>query len=76
LPLRHQNTCNSPGTLCTAIGKGGNPVHLDPLPSVDGIAAIAKNELEENTISISQTEINCLLILSLEGDIPRNVSDT
>jgi hypothetical protein len=43
---------------------------------MDDIAAIAKNELEDNAIFIAQTEIACLDDLSLEGDIPKDVSDT
>jgi hypothetical protein len=34
------------------------------------------NQSEENAILITQTEIACLNNLSLEGDIPDNVSDT
>jgi hypothetical protein len=48
----------------------------DPLPSVDDIAEIAENETEENAILIAQTEISCLDDLSIEGDIPEDVSDT
>ncbi len=40
------------------------------------IPAIAENESEENAIFIAQTEIDCLDDLSLEGDIPEDVSDT
>jgi hypothetical protein len=46
------------------------------LPSVDNIAEIAENETEENAILIAQTEISCLDDLSIEGDIPADVSDT
>jgi hypothetical protein len=46
------------------------------LPSVDDIAEIAENETEENAILIAQTEISCLDDLSIEGDIPEDVSDT
>ena len=49
---------------------------MDPLPSVDCIADIAENELEQNAIYIAQTEIDCLDDLSSEGDIPEDVSDT
>ncbi len=49
---------------------------IDPLPSVDCIADIAENESEQNAIYIAQTEIDCLDDLSLEGDIPEDVSDT
>ena len=48
----------------------------DDLPSVDNIADIAENESEQNAIYIAQTEIDCLDDLSLEGDIPEDVSDT
>jgi hypothetical protein len=43
---------------------------------VDDIAAIAKNVTMENAIFIAQTEIACLDDLSLDGDIPDNVSNT
>jgi uncharacterized protein (UPF0147 family) len=46
------------------------------LPSVDDIAEIAENETEENAVLIAQTEISCLDELSLEGDIPDDVSET
>jgi hypothetical protein len=46
------------------------------LPSVDDIAEIAENEIEENAILIAQTEISCLDDLSIEGDIPDDISDT
>jgi hypothetical protein len=46
------------------------------LPSVDGIAEIAENETEENAILIAQTEISCLDDVSIEGDIPEDISDT
>jgi hypothetical protein len=46
------------------------------LPSVDDIAAIAENATMENAIFIAQTEISCLDDLSLDGDIPDDVSDT
>jgi hypothetical protein len=40
------------------------------------IAQIAENETEENAILIAQTEISCLDDLSIEGDIPEDISDT
>jgi hypothetical protein len=49
---------------------------IDPLPSVDDIAAIAENDSDENAILIAQTEIACLDNLYLEGDIPDNISDS
>jgi hypothetical protein len=51
-------------------------MRLDHLPSVDDIAEIAENETEENAVLIAQTEISCLDELSLEGDIPDDVSET
>jgi hypothetical protein len=53
-----------------------NPSRDDPLPSVDDIAEIAENETEENAILIAQTEISCLLDLSIEGEIPEDISNT
>jgi hypothetical protein len=44
------------------------------LPSVDEIAEIAENETEENAILIAQTEISFLENLSIEGDVPEDVS--
>jgi hypothetical protein len=46
------------------------------LPSIDDIAQIAENETEENAILIAQTEISCLDDLSIEGDIPEDISNT
>ena len=45
------------------------------MPSVDDIAEIAENETEENAILIARAEISCLDDLSIEGDIPEDVSD-
>jgi hypothetical protein len=73
--LRHRTTFNSPGTLSTAGCTGGNPKGLGPLPSVDDIAAIAENITMENAISIAQREIECLEELSLEGDVPDDMSE-
>ncbi len=67
---------NSPGTVSTGMGKERNYIHHNPLPSVNDILDIAKNESKENAIFIAQTEIACLHDLSLEGDIPEDVSDT
>jgi hypothetical protein len=50
-------------------------MRLDHLPSVDDIAEIAENETEENAILIARAEISCLDDLSIEGDIPEDVSD-
>jgi hypothetical protein len=52
-----------------------NRVSIDPLPSVDDICAIAENESMEDAILMAEQEISCLDDLSLEGDIPEDVSD-
>jgi hypothetical protein len=46
------------------------------LPSVDNIVAIAKLETHEDAIMMARDEIACLNDMSLEGDIPDNVSDS
>jgi hypothetical protein len=43
---------------------------------MDDIVVIAKNESEDNAIFISQTESASLNDLSLDADIPDDVSDT
>ena len=73
--LRHQTTCNLLGTLSTAGNTARNPNQVNPLPSVDDIAAVAENSTMENAIIISQTEIEYLDKLSLEGDVPDNISE-
>jgi hypothetical protein len=46
------------------------------LPSEDDIAAIAELEThEEDAIMMAQDKTACLHDMSLEGDIPDNVSD-
>jgi hypothetical protein len=49
---------------------------MEPLPSVDDIATIAKLETHEDAIMMAWDEIVCLDDMSLEGDIPDNVSDS
>jgi hypothetical protein len=44
------------------------------LPSIDNIAEITENETEENVILIAQTDISYLDDISLEGDIPDDLS--
>ena len=51
-------------------------IRHDHLPSVDNIAEIAENETDENAVLIAQAEIDCLDDLSIEGDIPDDVSKT
>jgi hypothetical protein len=46
-----------------------------PLPSVEDILAIAPLETEEDAIIIGQDEIAYPDDLSLEGDIPDDMSD-
>ena len=43
---------------------------------MDDIPAIAENNSDENAILIARIEIACLDDLSLEGDIPDDVSDS
>jgi hypothetical protein len=45
------------------------------MPLVDNIAAITELETQGDAIIIVQDEIEYLDDLSLEGDIPNNVSD-
>jgi hypothetical protein len=49
---------------------------VNPLPFMEDIPVIAKNESEENAIFIAQTGIACLNNLYLEGDVPDDISDT
>jgi hypothetical protein len=42
---------------------------------VNDISDITENESKENAIFIAQTEINWLDDLSLEGDVPDDISD-
>jgi hypothetical protein len=63
------------GLLHTA-STARNPTYRQPLPSVDDITAINENESDENAIFILQPEIACLNHLSLDGDIPDDVSHT
>jgi hypothetical protein len=58
-------------TGCTA----GNPTTTLAMPSVDGIGAIAEVLTEGDAIVIAQAKIEYLDELSIEGDIPDNVSD-
>ncbi len=74
-PLRHRNTCNSHRRLGTS-QLWRNPKNNEPLSSLDNIVAVAENVTMENAIFIAQTEIACLDDLSLNGDIPDDVSDT
>jgi hypothetical protein len=50
---------------------GGNLKSLDPLPSRHYHQSVS----HENAIFIAQTEITSLNDLSLDGDIPDNVSN-
>jgi hypothetical protein len=42
---------------------------------VDDIREIAESELEEDAILMARNEITCLDDLSLEGDVPDDMSD-
>ena len=48
---------------------------MELLHSVDDILAIAELETPADAIMMAQDEIACLDDMSLEGDIPDNVSD-
>jgi len=80
--LRHPHTYNlenSPGTLLTTGATRSairNRNALKALFSVEDIAVIAQNESDENAISIAEKEIACLDELSLDGDVPDDVSDS
>ncbi len=52
----------------------GNPTAKQPLALVDGIAAVVAWSSGEDAIFIVQDEA-CLDDMSLEGDIPDNISD-
>jgi hypothetical protein len=65
---------SSTSTLSTPDSVGGNRNRINPLPSVEDIAAVAQNETMENAIFIAQTEIAMLDELSLEGDLPDDIS--
>ena len=54
----------------------GNPTRTEPLYSFKDIMAIAKLETKEDAMMMAQDEIACLNDMSLEGDIPDNISDT
>jgi hypothetical protein len=58
-----------------AVCTEGNPSRPKPLPSVDDIREIAESELEEDAILMARNEITCLDDLSLEGDVPDDMSD-
>ena len=76
--MRHYHTCNSPGTvgLVRTSYTEGNPTTRQPLVSVEDIRAIAELETREDAIMMGQDEIDCLDNLSLEGDVPDDVSDS
>jgi hypothetical protein len=58
-------------TGCTA----GNPTSFKHLPSLDDILAIADSNPHEDAIMMARDKIACLDKMSLEGDIPDDVSD-
>jgi hypothetical protein len=61
-------------TTCTA----RNPTNREqPLPSVDNIAFLAEfSSYYEDAIMMALDKVACLNKMSLEGDIPDNVSDS
>jgi hypothetical protein len=52
----------------------GNPITIDPLPSLEDIFKIFQVLSLEDAILIARTEIVCLDDLSLDGDIANNIS--
>jgi hypothetical protein len=48
---------------------------IRPLPSIGDIANVYATSTEEDAIIIAQSEITLLDDISLEGDIPDDVSD-
>jgi hypothetical protein len=53
-----------------------NPITIDPLPSVEDIAKVIEGSSQEDAILIAKTEILSLDELSLEGDVPDDLSIT
>jgi hypothetical protein len=83
LPVRHTNfvwdiethVTNLVGRIRTP-ATARNPTAKQPLASVDDIAAVVAWASGEDAIFIAQDEIACLDDMSLEGDIPDDVSDS
>lgn len=74
--MRHATTCISPSTLSTARSTAWNPTTVQILPSVSDIAVVCWNESQEDAILIAQSEIALLDDISLDDDIPDDLSDT
>jgi hypothetical protein len=55
--------------------KKNNEILSDMIPCLNRHRQVAENETEENAVLIAQTEVGCLDELSLEGDIPDDVSN-
>ena len=53
----------------------GNRGTVRPLPSISDIAEVYKYSTEEDAIIIAQSEIACLDDVSLDGDIPDDISE-
>jgi hypothetical protein len=54
----------------------GNPSTIQPLPSISDIAKVCQMTCEEDAIIIPQSKIASLDHLSLEGNVPNNISKT
>jgi hypothetical protein len=65
-----------PVHFSTARSTAGNPSTVEPLPSISDIAKVYQMAFEEDAIIIAQSEIACLDDLSLEGDVPDDISKT
>jgi hypothetical protein len=61
--------------LLLSSSTGRNPTESQPLPSVDDIKEIAECMLHEDAIWVARDEIACLDDMSLDGDLPDNISD-
>jgi hypothetical protein len=74
--VQHCPTCNLPGSPSThSFYSKESYVKTSSAFGVDDIVPISELETEEDAIIIVQDEITYLDDLSLEGDIPDNVSD-
>jgi hypothetical protein len=54
---------------------GRNPTATKTMPSVDDIKEIAESMLHGDAIWMARDEIACLHDMSLEGDLPDDISD-
>jgi hypothetical protein len=74
--VRHAHTGYSPSTFSTTRSTVGNPSTIRPLPSISDITDVHELSGSEDAIIIAKSEIACLDDISLEDDIPDDVSDS